>query len=115
MRGAMALMCSRMVARDAGWKILESERRVTRSVFEGGEGEVSGGSVVRSRDKGLRERFADSEEGDEAPVCGGVCEKLVLMGEGDCLSVCRAMLAVCWDSVRIEAGMLRKKVVGGIL
>lgn len=81
-KGAMSLMCWRIVAMDAGWKILGSVRRVMRSVFEGGEGDVRGGSVVRSSDKGLRDRFFDTEDG-EAAVRGGESDILVSMGAGD--------------------------------
>lgn len=81
-----------------------SERRVMRRVFEGGDGVVRGGRVVRSSDKGLRERFFDNEEGGE-PVSGGESDGLVLMGEGVCCSFWEAMVAVavvrrgCKDNV----------------
>ena len=69
-RGAIELMCSRIVASEAAWKILGSSRRVTRSVFEGGAGEESGGNEDRSRDSGDLERFCD-KDGDEPAEFGG--------------------------------------------
>jgi len=69
-RGARELICSRIVARDAGWKMLRSSRRVIRSVFVGGEGEDRGGIEPKSIERGERDRFADSE-GEEEPDTGG--------------------------------------------
>ena len=67
----MSLMYCLIVARLAGWKILESSRRVIRRVFEGGAGEESGGMVERSRERGERERFFEIDEGEDVADVGG--------------------------------------------
>lgn len=69
-RGAIELMCSRMVAREAAWKILGSSRRVIRRVFDGGAGDESGGRELRSMERGERERFCNIE-GEEPAEFGG--------------------------------------------
>jgi hypothetical protein len=73
LRGARSLMCCRIVARLAGWKILGSSRRVISRVLEGGAGWDKGGSDERSRLRGERERFVESgvERGEEAVEVGG--------------------------------------------
>ncbi len=73
----MELMCSRIVAIEAAWKILGSSSLVMSRVLEGGAGEERGGSVVRSIDRGDFERFFDSE-GEEPRDWG---EKLLLRFE----------------------------------
>lgn len=85
-RGAMSVMCCLMVANEAGWKILESSRRVTRRVLEGGTGCESGGMEERSRERGDLDRFADKERGEEAVEVGGeFAERFrVWIGEGGC-------------------------------
>lgn len=70
-----------------------------RRVFEGGEGDDRGGSDVRSRDRGLRDRFFDIEDGEDAEA-GGESDILVSMGEGDGRSLERAMVAVYAAEVR---------------
>lgn len=82
--GAIDSICCRMVASDAGWKILGSERRVMRSVLDGGAGEESGGSEDRSSDKPDRDRFLDTEDvgGDEVVDVGGEGVRFVSMGDG---------------------------------
>ena len=72
----MEEMCSRMVARDAGWNILGLSSRVMRSVFDGGAGDDNGGRDDKSMERGDRDRFLDIEEGDAG-------------GEEDCISDCR--------------------------
>lgn len=49
-------MCWRMVAREAGWKMVVSLSWVISRVLEGGEGCVSGGRVERSMERGEPER-----------------------------------------------------------
>lgn len=71
-----------------------------RRVLDGGEGDVRGGSWVRSSDRGLRDRFFDNDDGEEEAVRGGESDILVLMGEGDCRSLCTAMLEVCLERWR---------------
>ncbi len=51
-RGAMELMCWRMVAREAGWNMLMSSSCVMRRVLDGGEGWDSGGMLFRSIERG---------------------------------------------------------------
>jgi hypothetical protein len=98
---AIELMCARIVANDAGWKILESSSRVIRSVLDGGAGCCKGGMLVRSIDKGERERFCERDDGDGVDgvadsggdVEGRFC---VCRGEGVLVCVCpmgSAMLA----------------------
>ena len=70
LRGAMELICSRIVAIEAAWKILGSSSLVMRRVFDGGAGEESGGNEVRSMERGDREHFFDTE-GEEPADCGG--------------------------------------------
>lgn len=93
LRVAMELMCARIVASEAGWKILESSSRVMRSVLDGGAGCCKGGMLVRSIDKGERERFCDREEGegvDEVADSGGDVDGrfCVWRGEGVLVCVC---------------------------
>ena len=57
LRGAIELMCSRIVAIEAAWKILGSSSLVMRRVLDGGAGEDRGGREVRSRDRGDRDLF----------------------------------------------------------
>jgi hypothetical protein len=68
------------VARDEGWKILGSERRVISKVLDGGEGEDNGGSEDRSMDSGERDLFCDSE-GDEPALAGG--EEVIFVSVGE--------------------------------
>ncbi len=97
--GAMSLMCWRMVARLAGWKILGSSRRVIRRVLLGGAGWTRGGREERSRERGERDRFAERfgvERGEEDVEVGGEeGERLsVWMGEGICRGSVSAMFSV---------------------
>lgn len=55
--GAIELMCTRIVASEAGWKIFESSRRVIRRVLDGGAGCCNGGMLDRSIDNGERDRL----------------------------------------------------------
>lgn len=82
LRGEMELMCSRMVAREAAWKILGSSSLVMSRVLDGGAGCDGGGSVERSRDKGDRERFCDRDGEGPADKGGELLLKLeVWIGE----------------------------------
>jgi hypothetical protein len=85
-KGAMSLMYCLIVAKEAGWKILGSSSRVMSRVFDGGEGCESGGKDVRSRDKGDRDLFLDSPEGEDDADMGGESEGrcCVWMGAGVC-------------------------------
>lgn len=76
--GDIEEMCSRMVAREAGWKILGLSNLVMSRVFDGGAGEDRGGSEERSIDSGERGRLLDIDDGD----AGGELFDLVCMGEG---------------------------------
>ena len=67
--GAIDWMCSLIVAREAGWKILWSSKRVMSRVLEGGAGCERGGKEERSRDK--RERFEGMDRGEDAVDVGG--------------------------------------------
>jgi hypothetical protein len=80
LRGAMELRCWRIVAREEGWKILGSERRVIRRVLEGGAGDDNGGSEDRSMESGDRERFWE-REGEEPADAGG--EDVIFVSVGD--------------------------------
>lgn len=60
----MELMCARIVASEAGWKIFESSSRVIRRVLDGGAGCCNGGMLERSIDSGERERLCEMDEGD---------------------------------------------------
>jgi hypothetical protein len=75
LRGARSLMCWRMVAREAGWKMWASLRRVIRRVLEGGEGVERGGIELRSRERGVCVRRPEREEGDEEVETGGELER----------------------------------------
>lgn len=68
-------MCWRMVAREAGWKIVGEFSWVIRRVFEGGEGVVKGGRVERSRFRGEAERRWETVGiwGEEVVEVGGDC------------------------------------------
>jgi hypothetical protein len=98
-KGAMSLICWRMVARLAGWKIFKSSRRVIRRVLEGGAGCERGGSEERSRERGERERFVESgvERGEEVVEVGGeVAERFrasVWIGERGWRGSVSAMIA----------------------
>ncbi len=59
-----------MVAREAGWKMVGSLSWVIRSVLEGGEGWVSGGSDERSIESGEAERRWATDLGEEAVEIG---------------------------------------------
>ena len=93
LRGAMSLRCCRIVAREAGWKILDSVRRVIRRVLDGGAGVASGGRDPRSSERGERERFLDNEEGGEEFDCDRMFVMWVSIGDGEGCSA-RAMMAV---------------------
>jgi hypothetical protein len=80
--GAISLICCRMVARDAGWKIWESSRRVMSKVFEGGAGDVSDGMEWRSSAKGEWVRRSDSDEGEGE-------DAVEVGGDPDAVSSCR--------------------------
>jgi len=69
--GAISLMCWRMVASEAGWKMCGSSRRVMRRVLEGGAGDESGGMEFRSKARGVCARRPDSEAGEEEVEMGG--------------------------------------------
>lgn len=71
LRGAISVMCCLIVARDAGWKILRSSKRVIRRVLEGGAGCESGGNDERSSERGFCDRLFDSDRGDEDVEAGG--------------------------------------------
>jgi hypothetical protein len=68
--GAREERCWRIVARDEGWKILGSERRVMSKVLDGGDGEDSGGREDKSIERGERERFWE-REGEDPAEAGG--------------------------------------------
>ncbi len=69
-RGERELMCWRMVAREAGWKIVRSLSWVIRRVLEGGEGWIRAGRAERSR-TGETERRWESGLGEEEFEVGG--------------------------------------------
>lgn len=71
LRRAIESKCCLIVAREAGWNIFGSLSLVMRSVFEGGAGDVSPGSEVRSIDSGDLDLFFDSPPGDEEGDPGG--------------------------------------------
>lgn len=70
-RGEMELMCWRMVAREAGWKMCRSSSWVMRRVLEGGAGWERGGILCRSMERGEFARRLLKEVGDEAVEVGG--------------------------------------------
>lgn len=76
LRGARESMCWRIVAREAGWKILGSVSLVIRRVLEGGAGEMRPGREVRSIERGERERFFDRPPGEEVAETGGEAWRL---------------------------------------
>ncbi len=59
-----------MVAREAGWKMVGSLSWVIRSVLEGGEGWVSGGSDERSIESGEAERRWNLDVGEDVVETG---------------------------------------------
>ena len=75
-KGAISFICCLMVAREAGWKILGSSRRVISRVLDGGAGWESGGIEDKSIERGDRDRFCESEAGDEAVEVGGELEEM---------------------------------------
>lgn len=84
--GDIELICCRIVASEAGWKIFWSLSLVMRSVFEGGAGEIRPGIEDKSNDKGDLDRFADNEPGEDAPETGGeACRPSVCRG-GSCVA-----------------------------
>lgn len=86
LRRAIEPMCSLIVARDAGWKILGSVSFVISSVFDGGAGEIRPGSEVRSMDKGDLDLFFDKAPGEEEADTGGeACRPPVCRG-GNCVA-----------------------------
>lgn len=63
--GARELMCWRIVATEAGWKIVGSFSFVINRVLHGVEGWVSGGRLDRSMEMGEAERRLESGLGEE--------------------------------------------------
>lgn len=95
---AISLMCCLMVAREAGWKILESVSLVMRRVLEGGAGDMRPGKEVRSIDRGDLDLLVDRPPGEEEadtggeacrpPVWrGGNCTATDMFSVGDCVVV----------------------------
>lgn len=93
--GAIEVMCARIVAMEAGWKILGSSSLVMRRVLDGGAGCCSGGMLDRSIDKGDRERFCDKggEGVDGLAERGGDAEARLCVWRGEGVLVC------CWSLV----------------
>lgn len=84
LRTAISLKCCLMVAREAGWKILGSVSLVMRSVLDGGAGDISPGTEVRSIERGDLDLFFDSPPGEEDAETGGeACRPAVWRG-GSC-------------------------------
>ena len=76
-RGVWFEMRVRIWRREVGWKIEGSRRLVIRSVFEGGEGIIRGGTSERSRERGVRVPFdAGLESGDDG---GDWCRSVMMM------------------------------------
>lgn len=69
--GNRELMCCRMVAREAGWKMVGSLSWVIRRVLDGGEGWLRGGIVERSIERGEAERRWVMGLGEEEVELGG--------------------------------------------
>ena len=67
-----------------------------RRVLEGGAGEDSGGNVERSSDKGDRDRFLESEDGDAPGERGGEFGFEVSRGESCGRSVESAIVNCPW-------------------
>lgn len=79
--GDIELICSLIVARDAGWKILGSVSFVISRVFDGGAGDVRPGIEDKSIDSGDLERFFDNDPGEVVADTGGeTCSPRVCSG-----------------------------------
>lgn len=77
-RAATEVIWLRIASRDEGWKRYRSFKSVMRRVFEGGDGEESGGRLERSREREGRddreERFVSDEGG-----CGEEVDSAILV------------------------------------
>ena len=110
--GEIELMCWRMVAREAGWKMWMSSSWVTRSVLEGGEGWDRGGIFCRSIESGEWARCLEKLEGDEEVDVGGEevagCWFISVLrcdcgcdcdSDSDCVTIASAMFRQSWSSI----------------
>ena len=86
------VICCRIVAKEAGWKISGSSSWVMSRVFEGGAGCESGGRDVKSMESGVLDRCSDKDFGVDGIEVGG---------EG------RAHVGVSTDSGSIEIPAIR--------
>lgn len=75
-RGVWLEMRVRIWRREVGWKIEGSRRLVIRRVFEGGEGDMRGGTAERSRESGVRDPF---DSGLDLGDVGGEWWRSVMM------------------------------------
>lgn len=75
------VICCRMVAREAGWKMRASSSWVIKRVLDGGAGWESGGKELRSIESGDLGPRDEMEEGDVGDFGGDGERQRVVVGD----------------------------------